>query len=222
MIVFIPFHCSTVRLKDGRTRAFFSGSAVVTDVSKEMGSLKKPWDVCFSVAWPLTQISILLWRGNLLVWGENSSCLLVCFTNWHQDRKKAGGKRKRELFHLYANSFLTLKTRCVSIREPINKSWLELETVLVNENFNELQTAFAPLLADCDDVLSRSRLELSLLFFCFSEAVYSFFPASFSHKLMRDNSRVSEQKFVAVLLLDFRLHGNLMLLYLNGILHLSN
>lgn len=35
---------------------------------------------------------------------------------------------------------------------------MELETALVNENFNELQTALAPLLADCDDVLSRSRL----------------------------------------------------------------
>lgn len=35
---------------------------------------------------------------------------------------------------------------------------MELETTLVSENFNELQTALASLLADCDDVLSQSRL----------------------------------------------------------------
>lgn len=66
-------------------------------------------------------------------------------------------RKERRLFHLYANVSLTLKTRCVSIREPINKSWMELETVLVNENFNGLQPALAQLLADCDDVLSQSR-----------------------------------------------------------------
>lgn len=73
-------------------------------------------------------------------------------------RKQEGKKKKRGLFRPYATLFLTLKTHCVSIRELINKSWMELETALVSENFNELQTAFAPLLADCDDVLSQSRL----------------------------------------------------------------
>lgn len=46
---------------------------------------------------------------------------------------------------------------------------MELETTLVSENFNELQTALASLLADCDDVLSQSRLGPSsfLLSCCF-------------------------------------------------------
>lgn len=64
---------------------------------------------------------------------------------------------------------------------------MELEKVLVNENFNKLQTAFAPLLADCDDVLSQSRLEPSLLFFCLSEA-WSFSVVPFSHKLITEAS----------------------------------
>lgn len=46
---------------------------------------------------------------------------------------------------------------------------MELETTLVSENFNELQTALASLLADCNDVLSQSRLGPSsfLLSCCF-------------------------------------------------------
>lgn len=127
------------------------------------------------MAWALNQVSILLWRGNLLVWEE----ILPVYLSASRIDIRAGRSRKerkeRGLFHPYATVFLTLKTRCVSIREPINKSWMELETALVNENFNELQTALAPLQADCDDVLSQSRLGpssfllspcCSLLFVC--------------------------------------------------------
>lgn len=114
--------------------------------------------------WPGPSIKYPYFFEEVTYWFEKIffACLLVCFTDWHRDRKKAGGKeKKRGLFHPYATLFLTLKTHCVSIRELINKSWMELETALVSENFNELQTAYAPLLADCDDVLSQSRLRPS-------------------------------------------------------------
>lgn len=78
--------------------------------------------------------------------------------------------KKRGLFYPHATLFLTLKTRFVSIRNLINKSRMELETAPVSESFNDLQTALAPLLPDCDDVLSQSRLGPSscLLSSCFS------------------------------------------------------
>lgn len=117
----------------------------------------------------LNQVSTFLWRSDSLVWGK---CLPV-FSSPHgltSGREESGSVGKEwGLFHPYVALFLTLKTRCVSIRELINKSWMELETTLVSENFNELQTALASLLADCNDVLSQSRLGPSsfLLSCCF-------------------------------------------------------
>lgn len=78
---------------------------------------------------------------------------------------------------------------------------MELETVLVNENFNDLQTALAPLLVDCDDVLSQSRLRP---FFCLPEALCSFSVAHFSPGQMREASGVD---VIVVPRLDIRLHG---------------
>lgn len=63
-------------------------------------------------------------------------------------------RKKRGLFYPHATLFLTLKTRFVSIRTLINKSRKELETAPVSESFNDLQTAPASCLPDCDDVLS--------------------------------------------------------------------
>lgn len=73
---------------------------------------------------------------------------------------------------------------------------MELETVLVNENFNEPQTALAPLLADCDDVLSQSRLRPSSFSFVFLN-LRSFCFAHFSPELIGEASEVNvKQKFV--------------------------
>lgn len=116
-----------------------------------------------------TQVSAFLWRSDSLVWWK---CLPV-FLSPHglTSGQEESGRLGKEwgLFHPYVALFLTLKTRCVSITELINKSWMELETTLVSENFNELQTALASLLADCDDALSQSRLGPSsfLLSCCF-------------------------------------------------------
>lgn len=105
----------------------------------------------------LNQVSTFLWRSDLLVWEK----FLPDFLSPHGltlGQEESGSEGKEwGLFHPYVALFLTLKTRCVSIRELINKSWMELETTLVSENFNELQTVLASLLADCDDILSQSR-----------------------------------------------------------------
>ena len=128
-------------------------------------------------AWPGPSIKYPYFFEEVTYWFERNFCLSTCLlhglTSGQEESRR--GRKERGLFHPYATLFLTLKTRCVSIREPINKSWMEHETALVNENFNELQTALAPLLADCDDVLSQSRLSpssfllsscCSLLFLC--------------------------------------------------------
>ncbi len=130
-------------------------------------------------AWPGPSLKYPYFFEEVTYWFERNFCLSTCLlhglTSGQEESRRE--RKERRLFHPYATLFLTLKTRCVSIREPINKSWMELETVLVNENFNELQTALAPLLADCDDVLSQSRLKPSsfllsswnsLLFLCHS------------------------------------------------------
>ena len=59
----------------------------------------------------------------------------------HKERESDGERKRGRAFHPVPSLFLTLKTRCVSIREARDKSRMELETALVNENFSGPQTA---------------------------------------------------------------------------------
>lgn len=115
-------------------------------------------------AWPGPSIKYPYFFEEVTYWFERNFCLSTCLLHGltsGQEESRRERKERTRAFSSVPTLFLTLKTRCVSIREPINKSWMELETALVNENFNELQTALVPLLADCDDVLSQSRLRPS-------------------------------------------------------------
>lgn len=69
---------------------------------------------------------------------------------------------------------------------------MELETALVSENFNELQTALAPLLADCDDVLSQSRLRPSS--FLLSSCCSLLFVCRVLHSRANERSQLSQYK----------------------------
>lgn len=139
----------------------------------------------------LNHVSTFLWRSDSLVWGK----FLPVFLSSHgltSGQEESGRVRKEwGLFCPYVALFLTLKTRCVSIRELINKSWMELETTLVSENFNELQTALASLLADCDDVLSQSRLGPSS--FLLSCCCFLFFVCRLLHCRANERSPRSMQ-----------------------------
>lgn len=119
--------------------------------------------------WPGPSLKNPFFFEEVTYWFERNFCLSTCLLHRLTSGQEESRRERNEggLFYPYATLFLTLKTHCVSIREPINKSWMELETVLVNENFNELQTALAPLLADCDDILSQSRLRPSSFPFVF-------------------------------------------------------
>lgn len=110
--------------------------------------------------WPGLSVKYPYFFEEVTYWFERNFCLSACLlhglTSGQEESRRE--RKKRGLFYPHATLFLTLKTRCVSIRNLINKSWMELETAPVSENFNDLQTALAPLLPDCDDVLSQSRL----------------------------------------------------------------
>lgn len=139
----------------------------------------------------LNHVSTFLWRSDSLVGGK----FLPVFLSSHglTSGQEESGRVWKEwgLFRPYVALFLTLKTRCVSIRELINKSWMELETTLDSENFNELQTALASLLADCDDVLSQSRLGPSS--FLLSCCCFLFFVCRLLHCRANERSPRSMQ-----------------------------
>lgn len=140
--------------------------------------------------WPGPSLKYPFFFEEVTYWFERTLCLSTCLlhglTSGQEESKRE--RNERGLFHPYATLFLTLKTHCVSIREAINKSWMKHETVLVNENFNGLQTALAPLLADCDDVLSQSRLRPSSFSVCLPEALCSFSVTLCRAELMRAKS----------------------------------
>lgn len=128
--------------------------------------------------WPLPSIKVPYFFEEVTYWTEK---FLPVFLSASQiDIRTGGGEesrrewKERGLFHPYATLFLTLKTRCVSIRDLINLGW-NLRRLLSVKTSVSYRRPSLHCLADCDDVLSQSRLRpssfllsccCSLLFIC--------------------------------------------------------
>lgn len=174
----------------------------------------------FSV-WPLLSIKYPHVFEEVTCWSEGNFCLSSCLlTDWQEESERV--RREWGLFHPYVALFLTLKTHCVSIRELINKSWMELETTLVSENFNELQTALASLLADCDGVLSQSRLGPSS--FLLSCCCFLFFVCRLLHCRANERSSCSMQNRTCCTVLSQQRTSDYMGIYsiFNGMIGTQN